>query len=307
MREKIQTAFSGKVEAIGLPILALCWVSFFWGTTWLASKEGVRHMPGLQLATIRQFFGGSLYIVYFLIKKEPWPKGKQWRTILVLAILNFALSNGLSTWGVKYISSGLGAIISAIFPIWIIAINFFNGERIAKLAITGILICFGGICIIFMDHLGDFFKPDFQVGIILTIASTITWAFGILHTKKKAASFNPYFSLGLQMFISSFILLAVTEAAGVNIPLNEIPSQSWFAIGYLVVIGSVLTFIAFIYSLQHLPTEVSSIYVYINPIVAMVLGSLIFGEFLTQSILIGVLVTLSGLYLVNKSIRKTKV
>jgi drug/metabolite transporter (DMT)-like permease len=307
MRAKIQTALSGKVEAIGLPILAVCWVSFFWGTTWLASKEGVRHMPGLQLATIRQFLGGILYVGYFLIKKEPWPKGKQWRTILILAVLNFLLSNGLSTWGVKYISSGLGAIISAIFPIWIIMINFFNGERIAKLAITGILICFGGICIIFMDHLGDFFKPDFQIGIILTIASTITWAFGILHTKKKAASFNPYFSLGLQMFISSFILFGITEAAGVNIPLNQIPSESWFAIGYLVVIGSVLTFIAFIYSLQHLPTEISSIYVYINPIVAMILGAMIFGETLTQAILIGVLVTLAGLYLVNKSIRKTRV
>lgn len=307
MKAKIQNAFSGKIEAIGLPILAVCWVSFFWGTTWLASKEGVKHMPGLQLATIRQFLGGILYIVYFILKKEPWPKGKQWRTILVLAILNFALSNGLSTWGVKYISSGLGAIISAIFPIWIIVINFFHGERVAKLAITGILICFGGICIIFIDHLGDFFKPDFQFGIILTIASTITWAFGILHTKKKAASFNPYFSLGLQMFISSIILLVITEASGTNIPLSEIPSESWFSIGYLVVIGSVLTFIAFIYSLQHLPTEISSIYVYINPIVAMVLGAIIFGESLTSAIAVGVVVTLIGLYLVNKSIRKTKV
>lgn len=307
MKAKIQNAFSGKIEAIGLPILAVCWVSFFWGTTWLASKEGVKHMPGLQLATIRQFLGGILYIVYFILKKEPWPKGKQWRTILILAVLNFALSNGLSTWGVKYISSGLGAIISAIFPIWIIMINFFHGERVAKLAITGILICFGGICIIFIDHLGDFFKADFQFGIILTIVSTITWAFGILHTKKKAASFNPYFSLGLQMFISSIILLVITEASGTNIPLSEIPSESWFSIGYLVVIGSVLTFIAFIYSLQHLPTEISSIYVYINPIVAMVLGAIIFGESLTSAIAVGVVVTLIGLYLVNKSIRKTKV
>ena len=306
MKAKIQNAFSGKIEAIGLPILALCWVSFFWGTTWLASKEGVKHMPGLQVANIRQFLGGILYVIFFLVKKEPWPKGKQWRTILILAILNFSLSNGLSTWGVKYISSGLGAIISAIFPIWIIIINFFYGERVAKLAITGILICFGGICIIFIDYLSDFFKPDFQFGIFLTVVSTITWAFGILHTKKKAASFNPYFSLGLQMLISSIILFVITEASGANIPLSEIPAQSWWAIGYLVIIGSVLTFIAFIYSLQHLPTEISSIYVYINPIVAMILGAFIFGESLTQAIALGSVVTLIGLYLVNKSIRKTR-
>lgn len=99
VRAKIQNAVSGRIDAIGLPILALCWVSFFWGTTWLASKEGVRYMPALQLVTIRQFLGGILYVVYFLIKKEPWPKGKEWRTIFVLAILNFMLSNGLSTWG----------------------------------------------------------------------------------------------------------------------------------------------------------------------------------------------------------------
>ncbi len=306
VRAKIQNAVSGKIEAIGLPILALCWVSFFWGTTWLASKEGVKHMPALQLATIRQLLGGILYVGYFLFKKQPWPKGKQWRTIIILAFLNFVCSNGLSTWGVKYMSSGLGAIISALFPIWIIIINFFNGQKVAKMALIGILISFGGVCIIFVDYLSDFFRPDFQFGIILMTASTITWAFGILETKKQASSFNPYFSLGLQMLISSVFLFGITEAAGMNIPLSEIPLPSLWSIVYLVLIGSVLTFIAFIYSLQHLPTEISSIYVYINPIVAMILGSFIFGETLTQAIAIGTIVTLTGLYLVNKTIRKTK-
>lgn len=263
-------------------------------------------MPALQLATIRQFLGGILYVGYFLLKKQPWPKGKQWRTILILSFLNFVCSNGLSTWGVKYMSSGLGAIISALFPIWIIIINFFNGQKIAKMALIGILISFGGVCVIFMDYISDFLRPDFQFGIILMTASTITWAFGILETKKKASSFNPYFSLGLQMLISSVFLFGITEAAGVNIPLSEIPLPSLWSIVYLVLIGSVLTFIAFIYSLQHLPTEISSIYVYINPIVAMILGSFIFGETLTQAIAIGTIVTLTGLYLVNKTIRKTK-
>jgi len=306
VKSRLQTLIPGKAQAIGLPILALCWVSFFWGTTWLASKEGVKHMPALQMAAIRQLLGGMCLVVFYIIKKESWPKGKQWRTILILGILNFALSNGLSTWGLKYITTGLGAIISALFPIWIIIINFFNGKRIARMSLIGILISFAGICIVFIDYLSDFFKPDFQFGIILTVASTISWAFGILKTKKKAASFNPYFSLGLQMLISSIFLFGITEASGTNIPYSEIPLSSWYSIAYLVIIGSVLTFIAFIYSLQHLPTEISSIYVYINPIVAMVLGALIFGETLTQAIAIGAAVTLAGLYLVNKSIRKSR-
>ncbi|KGO90315.1 drug/metabolite-transporting permease [Flavobacterium suncheonense GH29-5 = DSM 17707] len=287
-----------------MPMLALLWVSFFWGTTWLASKEGVKHMPALQLAAIRQFLGASVYLLYFLYKKTPWPKGRQWKTIAILSILNFVLSNGLSTWGVKYISSGLGAIIGAVFPLWIVIISLFRGEKLSRWSIVGMVISFGGVCLVFYDYLADFLKPDFQFGIFLSVLATLTWAFGSLYTKKKAASFNPYFSLGLQMLISSLLLFAYTGATGTSIPLTEIPAASWWSIAYLVVIGSVLTFIAFIYALQHLPAEVSSVYAYVNPIVAVVLGALIFGEPLTMMIGIGGAVTIFGLYLVNRSMRK---
>lgn len=304
MRTKIKNAVSSKVNAIGLPILALCWVSFFWGTTWIASKEGVKHMPALQLAAIRQFIGGLLYISFFLFKKTPWPKGKQWKTIVILSILNFVLSNGLSTWGVKYISSGLGAIIGAIVPLWIVIITFFKGERLARLTVIGLIISFGGVCVIFYDHLSDFMIPDFRFGIILSLIATLTWAFGSLYTKKKAASFNPYFSLGLQMFISSILIFAYNGATGTSVSLSAIPAISWWSIAYLVVFGSVLTFIAFIYALQKLPAEISSIYAYINPIIAVILGAVIFGEVLNAAIAIGGGVTLFGLYLVNYSLRK---
>ncbi len=306
MRTKIKNAFSSKVNAIGLPILALCWVSFFWGTTWIATKEGVKHMPALQLAAIRQCIGGLLYISFFLFKKTPWPKGKQWKTIIILSILNFVLSNGLSTWGVKYISSGLGAIIGAIVPLWIVIITFFKGERLARLTVIGLIISFGGVCVIFYDHLSDFMIPDFRFGIILSLIATLTWAFGSLYTKKKAASFNPYFSLGLQMFISSILIFAYNGATGTSVSLSAIPAISWWSIAYLVVFGSVLTFIAFIYALQNLPAEISSIYAYINPIIAVILGAVVFGEILNAAIAIGGGVTLFGLYLVNYSLRKDR-
>jgi drug/metabolite transporter (DMT)-like permease len=306
LTSKIKTAIKTKVNHIGLPVLALCWVSFFWGTTWLASKEGVKHMPALQLAGIRQFIAGSLYLCFFLYKKTPWPKGKQWKSILILSLLNFVLSNGLSTWGVKYISSGLGAIIGAMVPVWIVLISLCKGERITKLALFGILICFGGVCIIFYEHLLDFLQPDFQFGILLSIIATITWAFGTLYTKKKATTFNPYFSLGLQMFISSLFIFAFIGATGISIPLTEIPASSWWSIAYLIVFGSILTFIAFIYALQKLPTELSSVYAYINPIVAVVLGAFIFDEPLTISIVFGGSVTLTGLYLINYAMRKSR-
>ena len=238
-------------------------------------------MPALQLVAIRQCIGGLLYVGFFLLKKTPWPKAKQWKTILILSLLNFVLSNGLSTWGIKYISSGLGAILGAISPIWIVIISFFQGEKLSRLVVIGLVICFGGVCIVFYDHLKDFLQPDFSFGIFLSLTATLTWAFGTLYTKKKAASFNPYFSLGLQMLLSSVITFSVVGATGSSIPLATIPAAAWWSIAYLVVIGSVLTFIAFIYALQKLPAEVNSIYAYINPIVAVLLGAAVFGEPLT--------------------------
>lgn len=263
-------------------------------------------MPALQLAGLRQFIGGSLYIGYFLYKKAAWPKGKQWKTIFILSILNFVISNGLSTWGVKYISSGLGAMLNAIFPLWIVIITFFRGEKLVRLAVFGLIISFSGVCVIFYEHLSDFLNPEFRFGILLSILSTISWAFGSLYTKKKAASFNPYFSLGLQMFISSCFLLSMTSATGTGVALDLIPENSWWAIAYLVIVGSVLTFVAFIYMLQRLPPEINSIYAYINPIIAVLLGAMIFGEPLTLAIAIGGAITLGGLFLVNYSIRKGK-
>ena len=80
-------------------VFALALVCILWGTTWIASKEGVSHMPALQMAGIRQLIAGLLYVSFFLYKGATLPKGKEWIPILVLSFLNFIMSNGLSTWG----------------------------------------------------------------------------------------------------------------------------------------------------------------------------------------------------------------
>jgi drug/metabolite transporter (DMT)-like permease len=288
----------------GKPVLALIWVCFFWGTTWIASKEGVKYVPAIQMCAIRQMLGGCLYLLYFLYKKHPWPKGRQWITIIILSALNFMLSNTLSTWGVKYISSGLGAIIAAIVPLWIVIITLFEGHHLPQKAIAGMLLGFGGVCIIFYDHLKDFLNADFRFGILLSVVATISWAFGSLYTKKHAANFNPYFSIGLQMIISAIALFGVSYTTGDIINISGIPANGWWSIWYLVIIGSVLTFIAYIYMLQQLPTSQASIYAYTNPVVAVLLGAIIFHEKLNIYIAIGGAVTILGIYLVNDSFKK---
>lgn len=294
-------------------IFALALVCFFWGTTWIASKEGVRHMPALQMAGIRQLLGGLCYVLFFVIKGAALPKGKEWIPVLVLSFLNFIMSNALSTWALNYISSGLGAIMGAIFPLWLVVIGFFaSREKMPAKAIMGLLLGFAGVCIIFYEHLHDFGNPKFLFGICISLAATWTWAFATLYTKKQAASFNPYFSLGLQMVISGIFLLSftgITHSPTAKEPtfiaFTSIPWQSWAAIAYLVIFGSLISFIAYLYALQHLPTEQASIYAYINPVVAVLLGAMIFGEKLTFFIGIGGAVALLGVYLVNKAFKAT--
>jgi drug/metabolite transporter (DMT)-like permease len=290
-------------------IFALALVCFLWGTTWIAAKEGVRHMPALQLSGIRQLLGGICYVAFFLGRGAQLPKGKEWIPVIILSVLNFVLSNGLSNWGVQYISAGLGAIMGAIFPLWLVIISFFvSREKIPAKALIGLLLGFGGVCIIFYEHLDDFLDARFRIGIILSLIATWTWAAGTLYTKKIAASFNPYFSLGLQMLISGTFLLVTTNAINsptikAFTPITSIPWQSWAAIAYLVVFGSLIAFVAYLYALQNLPTEQASIYAYINPIVAVLLGWIIFKEHLTLFIGIGGAVALLGVYLVNKAFK----
>lgn len=285
-------------------VFALALVCFLWGTTWLASHEGVQHMPALQMAGIRQTIAGILYVGFFLIKGYALPKGKEWIPVLILSFLNFLLSNGLSTWGVKFISSGLGAIIGAIFPLWLVVIGLFTskGKMPAK-ALIGLLLGFAGVCVIFYEHMKDFLNPDFIFGIVVSVAATWTWAFGTLYTKQQAAHFNPYFSLGLQMLISGVTLIGITSATGNAVPLASIPIQSWEAIGYLVFFGSVIAFISYIYALQNLPMEQVSLYAYFNPIVAVICGWFVFNEKLTFFIILGISITLIGVRLVNQAFR----
>jgi drug/metabolite transporter (DMT)-like permease len=289
-------------------IFALIVVCILWGTTWLASKQGVKFIPdAIQMAGIRQLLGGICYVGFFLYKKMPLPKGKEWIPILVLSFLNFMISNGLSTLALQYkITAGLGAIIGAIFPLWLVVIGLFVSKtRMPVLAIIGLILGFGGVCIIFYDHLNEFLDSKFQFGILLSVTATWTWAIATLYTKRQAVNFNPYFGLGLQMIISGIVLYSFSTVSGRAVALTAIPWQSWAAIAYLVIFGSLIAFVCYLYALQNLPTEQASIYAYINPIVAVVLGSIVFDEKLTIYLAIGGLVTLLGVYLVNKAYKIT--
>lgn len=289
--------------------LALGVVSFFWGTTWLASKIGVKEMPGLQLAGIRQLLGGTIYTVYFFFQGYKFPNRKQLIQFIWMSLLMFVISNGFSTWSLQYIPSGLGAVIGAMAPLWIalFSVLFFRETSMNTITIVGLLLGFGGIVIIFYDYLDALFNSNFIWGVILGIIATMTWALGTLYTVKHSKDLNAYYSLGWQMLLSGVLLTIASRVSGQHIPITDASTNTWLSIAYLVIIGSIITFGAFIYSLKRLPPAQSSIYAYINPIVAVIIGAILNSEKLNWIIAIGTGVTILGVYLVNTGFKKAKV
>ena len=110
--------------------------SVIWGTTWVASKIGVAEIPALQMASIRQFLGGICFVLFFMLyKKLSFPTLQQFGWLLVMAVVMFVLANGLSTWSLKFIPTGLSALVGALYPLSVVIIEmvFFKSRNMTIL------------------------------------------------------------------------------------------------------------------------------------------------------------------------------
>jgi len=287
-------------------LIAVGLVSILWGTTWMASKVGVQYIPALQLSGLRHLIGGGIYVLFFLLYKRMVPTRNHWFRLIWMSVLMFVLSNGLSVLSIVYMPSGLGAVVGALSPIWVVVFSFvFVKKAIFKpLTIIGIVLGFAGVVVTFFEFYQKIMDTDLWLGILFGSISSITWAIATLLTVKQSEHIDPYFSLGWQMFISGVLLNTISYASGRFVSYDNVPANAWLSIAYLIIIGSVLAFGAYIYALKRLPATLVSIHSYINPIVAILLGDLLMHEKLTIYIITGTLITLVGIYLVNSSFKR---
>jgi len=288
--------------------LALTVTSLVWGTTWVASKMGVSHMPAFELASIRQLLGGSIYVSFFLLKGEGLPTKKQFLWLIPMAFLMFVSSNGIATYGLQFITSGLAALIAALYPLSVVLIErfYFKAIKITAQTMIGLLLGLLGIAFIFYKDSLLVHGTHYALGVGLSLFAMITWSVGSIIISRNKINMNAYYSIGWQMLISAVTMGLFTLFTGNYIPLHEIPAISWGVIIYMVIGGSVFAFIAFIYSMKNLNPAIASLYAYINPIVAIWVGTLLLDEHMTWNNILGSIITLLGVYLVNKSLKDQK-
>ncbi len=285
---------------------ALLITSTVWGTTWVASKIGVQDVPGLQISYIRQFIAGSILVIFHLIKGEKLPGAKQFGWLLLLAVFIFVLANGFSTWSVKYMSSGLAALIGALYPLCVALIEMYvlKSKTNSALTITGLVMGIAGVAIVFYENAFHDQPEGYFFGVMLGLTAMLSWSVGTILITRNKYQMNPYYAIGWQMFIGSFMIFGLSRVTGNHIPLEDVPASTWGVIAYLIVMGSLITFAAFIYSIKYLSATMASLYAYINPLVAMLTGTILLDEPLTVNLVAGAVITLAGVYLVNYSMKK---
>lgn len=279
---------------------ALGTICILWGTTYLGLRIGVQSFPPFLLSGIRQTLAGVAIISFFLLKGEKLPRWSAFKYQALAGLLMVFLGNGVVAWGEKYVPSGIAAVICSLMPIWVILINSFTGhEKTTVLTAVGVLVGFLGIAGIFSENLSDFANPDYTLGIVIIFFASFCWAVGTLINKRKNGNANPIFSAGLQMFSGGFVMLGVSPVLDSYENFNPKP-EAWWALLYLTVFGSIVAYSAYAYALNKLPAATVSMYAYVNPIVALLLGYLVLDEKLNPLIGLFSVLTLAGIYLVKK-------
>jgi drug/metabolite transporter (DMT)-like permease len=288
--------------------IALAIVSFFWGTTYIASRIGVKHMPGLFMAGIRQFISGLILTGFFLMKGYKFPGWDAIKKISVQGIFLLCIANGALTWAVEYISGGLAAIIAALVPLFIALFSVWLSKhaKISRWMIVGLLVGFAGVVTIFYDYTSEIKSSSFLFGVGLALLSVLSWSFGTVYSSKQKTTVSILFNVGLQMLIAGIIMLVICGITGKYTNLATTGRASWMALIYLIFFGSLLAYSAYVFAISKLPPTLVSIYAYINPIVAVLLGWVLLSEKMNVNMILGTVITLAGVYIVNYEFRKVK-
>ena len=285
-----------------LPYLALAAVCIIWGTTYLALRIAVLHFPPFLFTAIRQTTAGLILLtLMFTLGKAAIPAaGHLWRQAIG-GFFMISLGNGLVAWAEVHIPSGVAAIICSLMPVLVIVINLMihRDEKPNFPILAGVILGLAGIVIMFSEHLDGFSKIEYIVGIGFTFTAVLAWAGGSIWIKKKNTQSNPFVNAGLQMFFGGLLLFPFSFAFDDLTHITWSGEVAWSLL-YLILFGSLVAYASYAYALRKLPMTIVSLYAYINPLVAVVLGWVVLNETLNLKIWFAILLTITGIYIVNK-------
>jgi drug/metabolite transporter (DMT)-like permease len=263
-------------------LLAYAAIYILWGASFLGIRQVVAVTPSFFAASFRFLCAGGILYVYSLAQGMPQPNRRQWISTAVLGLIMFAGGYGCLFWAEKEVPSGLAAVIAATIPVWVLLGEwlFAGSQRPTAKSLVGVILGIAGVVLLMLP--AGIHSSGFTTSALVLLAGCFLWAVGTVATRQFQLPKQLSMSAGLQMAWGGGFLLLISAATG---ELGKLPALShlwdWhiaFAMAYLIIFASIIAFTAYVWLIARDPTTRVASYAYVNPLIALLLGSVLAGE-----------------------------
>jgi drug/metabolite transporter (DMT)-like permease len=287
-----------------LLVLSLATVYLVWGTSYLATRVGVLHLPPLLFAGVRFFISGVLLMAVAVWRGFSLRQMQgQWGHMLMMSLLGVSVCNGLQVWAMQWVPSHTGALLNASSALWIVIFGLFGARshRPEVRAVAGLCIGFIGTVLLVWPAHGFAGTPADTVPLVpqlVILLACIVWSLGTIYMRNHSVKLDIFAMLGSQMLVGGVLLSLVGLARG------ELGTWTWsrpglLSLAYLVVFSSCLAYVAYAWLARHATPAQVGTYSYVNPALAAVVGYVGLGERLSALQLVGALIILAGVLMIN--------
>ena len=276
-----------------------------WGTTYLAIRIALETVPPFVMGGIRYLVAGSIIAVGLAVQGKPLPGPRAWPSLAFLGLLLLGFGNGGVVWAEQTVPSGLTAVLVATSPFWMVGLDALlpGGDRLGARRTTGLVVGFAGIVLLVGPEILQVQGGRaFLGGVAAAQIACIGWAIGSIYSRRRghgvAKQESVIATAAFEMMFGGLTLLAAAAVHGEYARLS-FTVRSGGALAYLIVFGAVIGFSAYAYALKHLPVAIVSLYAYVNPVIAVALGTVVLDEPFNLRMMLAAGVVLAGMALVR--------
>lgn len=290
-----------------LVVIAFAIVYLVWGSTYFFIRIAIQHIPALLMASLRFSMAGLLLLTWCAIKGEKLFNRESFKPAFISAFFLLVVGNGAVVWSEKYISSSFAAVIASTSPIWFVLLDSRNWQKNfnSKATVGGLMVGFAGVVLLFSENAAQALSSTGNrlqlISLIILAIGSASWAGGSLYAKYNSKGGSQLVNASWQMLFAgiSFVPLSVSSGEWRNFRWQDVSMNSWVALSYLVIFGSLIAFSAYTWLLKVRPATQVSTHAYVNPVVAVLLGTLLAGEKMSAMQVSGLIIVLTSVLLIN--------